>query len=221
MSQDRNVTATFNGPSAVLSVAVTNNDPGGPGSAGPGNGTVSSNPAGISCKRLNAGTCSASFALNSSVTLTPSPDQFNQFKGWSGSCTGTGACSVAMTAAKSVGAVFDPIYYLVTANTTGSGFVYSGYLDIECASCSQQAGAGKVIDFAGHPQIGWVFTGFTGGACSGTGVCQVTLTGPITVTANFLQQPSPTVTTSAATSVTRTSATLNGSVIGSTAGGPT
>ena len=69
---------------------------------GAGSGTVTSNPAGISC----GVTCSAAFATGTMVTLTAAPAAGSTFTGWSGSCTGTGACTVTMSAARAVTASF-------------------------------------------------------------------------------------------------------------------
>ena len=70
--------------------------------AGAGSGTVTSSPAGISC----GATCSTSFTPGTVVTLTAAPAAGSTFTGWSGSCTGTGACSVTMSAAQAVTATF-------------------------------------------------------------------------------------------------------------------
>jgi YD repeat-containing protein len=71
--------------------------------SGTGAGTVTSTPARIDCGT----TCSASFNSGSSVTLTATRDVGSTFAGWSGACTGTGACTVTMNAAKSVTATFN------------------------------------------------------------------------------------------------------------------
>jgi hypothetical protein len=77
------------GPASyALSVTVT------------GTGTVTSNPAGITC---SAGTCSASFPSGAGVTLTPSGGTLT---GWGGACAGTSTCSVTMTANRAVSATF-------------------------------------------------------------------------------------------------------------------
>ena len=69
-----------------------------------GEGTVSSSPSGISCKT----NCSASFANNSSITLTATPDKYSKFEGWTGACTGSApTCTVTMDSAKSVVALID------------------------------------------------------------------------------------------------------------------
>ena len=71
--------------------------------SGTGSGTVTSSPTGINC----GSTCSASFTSGTTVTLTASAASGSAFAGWSGACSGTGSCSVSMSAAKSVGAVFN------------------------------------------------------------------------------------------------------------------
>jgi hypothetical protein len=71
--------------------------------SGTGSGTVTSNPAGISC----GGTCSASYASGTSVTLTETPASGSTFAGWSGACSGTGTtCTGTMNSAVSVTATF-------------------------------------------------------------------------------------------------------------------
>jgi endoglucanase len=100
MTAARSVTATFNTTATTRTLTVAR--------AGTGTGTVTSAPSGISC----GATCSASYANGTSVTLTASAASGSTFAGWSGACTGTGTCTVAMTAAQSVTATF---------NTTGTG----------------------------------------------------------------------------------------------------
>jgi hypothetical protein len=67
-----------------------------------GGGTVSSSPLGISCPF----DCSEDYTVNTAVTLTPHPSAGYTFTGWSGSCSGTGGCTVPMSFARSVGASF-------------------------------------------------------------------------------------------------------------------
>jgi hypothetical protein len=73
--------------------------------AGTGTGAVTSNPTGIDC----GATCTASFASGAVVTLTATPASGSTFTGWSGACSGSGACSVTMDAAKNVTASFDAL----------------------------------------------------------------------------------------------------------------
>lgn len=70
---------------------------------GNGSGTVTSNPAGMNC----GATCSASFAFETSVTLTATPQSGSVFVGWRGGyCSGTGVCTVAADDAKRITAEF-------------------------------------------------------------------------------------------------------------------
>ena len=56
-----------------------------------GAGTVTSNPAGISCS--SASGCSATFDNGTSIILTEAPDTGNVFSGWDGACLGQGTSS--------------------------------------------------------------------------------------------------------------------------------
>ncbi|MCA1657529.1 MAG: InlB B-repeat-containing protein, partial [Actinobacteria bacterium] len=68
-----------------------------------GTGTITSTPAGINCGT----TCTATYDHGTQVTLTPDPATGSTFAGWGGDCTGTGACVVTMTQARSVAATFN------------------------------------------------------------------------------------------------------------------
>lgn len=67
-----------------------------------GAGIVTSAPAGIQC----GSTCNASYTSGTTVTLTATPGTGNTFTGWSGACTGTGSCTVAMNANLTVTATY-------------------------------------------------------------------------------------------------------------------
>lgn len=90
------VTATFTtGPAGTMPLAVSK--------GGSGSGTVASAPGGINCGVA----CTGNFATGSVVSLSASAAAGSVFDGWSGACSGTGACNVTMDAAKSVGATFN------------------------------------------------------------------------------------------------------------------
>ncbi|HXD42283.1 MAG TPA: galactose oxidase-like domain-containing protein [Ramlibacter sp.] len=66
-------------------------------------GTITSNPAGISC----GAACGATFAGGGTVTLTATAASGGVFAGWGGACTGTGTCTVTMSANNAVTATFN------------------------------------------------------------------------------------------------------------------
>jgi len=73
---------------------------------GAGNGSVSSNPAGISCTPTTPTTCIGYFPSGTSVRLTATPTGFG---GWSSNCVPTSAnpCTVVMNGNQTVGAIFN------------------------------------------------------------------------------------------------------------------
>jgi hypothetical protein len=63
---------------------------------------IRSSPAGIDC----GPSCSAAFHDGTGVTLSATPDRGWRFDGWSGACSGSGDCTVAMNADATVTATF-------------------------------------------------------------------------------------------------------------------
>ena len=85
---------------------------------GTGGGAVSSTPARIDC----GATCTASFAVGSTVTLTAEADSASVFTGWGGGCTGTGAvCSFPLSSPTDVVATFESVVS-VEQDGAGTGF---------------------------------------------------------------------------------------------------
>jgi hypothetical protein len=150
--------------------------------SGTGFGKVTSQSSGISC----GSTCSHAYAYNASVTLTATPAVGSKFVGWSGACSGTGVCHVTMSAAKSVTARFALLRTLkVTKAGSGSGTVVSTIPGISCgATCSYGFVFGVKVTLTAKPATGSKFVGWSG-ACSGTGVCRVTMNAARSVTATF------------------------------------
>ena len=145
-----------------------------------GGGTVSSNPAGVSC----SSTCNGTFNVGQ-VTLTATPANGWAFAGWTGACSGTGGCTVTMNAAQSVSATFTQYGLSVTA--TGNGTVTSSPSGISCgATCTAEYPGGSQVTLSATPAPGWTFGGW-GGACSGTGSCVVPMNAGESVTATFSQ----------------------------------
>jgi len=114
--------------------------------------------------------------------------------------------------------------YALTLTVNGSGTVHSSTTpttpDINCSGgCGQSYDTDTVVTLAPEPSNGHTFTGWTG-ACTGTGVCQVTMGGPRDVGAMFADiTPPNTAIISApplATSSTLINFTFSSSEVGST-----
>jgi len=149
---------------------------------GTGSGTVAS-VSGINC----GSDCSESYSDGESVVLTAVADADSTFTGWSGDCSGTGACTVTMSTDRNVTANFAAITYTLTAATTGTGTgtVTSNPTGITCgADCNESYTDGQTVTLTATPNSGSTFTGWSGD-CSGTGACTVTMSTDRNVTASF------------------------------------
>ena len=157
-----------------------------------GAGTVTSSPSGINCD-INTTPCSAAFASGASVTLDPAAGLGAHLTGWSGDCSGTGSCLLDMNSDKEVTATFDrdPQLIVVIAGS-GNGVVSSNPATIDCEvpntptmNCVATFPVGASVTLRGAATSGSTFAGWTGGGCSGTGVCTFTSSADQTITATF------------------------------------
>src|SRR5579871_6839543 len=81
-------------------------------------------------------------------------------------------------------------FYTLTVSTSGQGMVTSTDGFINCpGTCSHDYLENTQVTLNATPASGWAFTGWSGGGCSGTGSCQVTMTQNINVSATFTQLP--------------------------------
>jgi hypothetical protein len=151
-----------------------------------GSGTVGGAGGAINC----GGSCTASFAAGASETLTANPPSNGVFNGWSGACSGNGACNLTVNGAVNVTATFTTVYTL-SIGRGGSGTVTGDAggefgTSINCGgSCSAKFQQGKTVTLTAAPSAGSAFTGWSG-ACAGTSLtCAVTITSDTKVQANF------------------------------------
>jgi hypothetical protein len=180
LSSNQTVTATFNSTVPKSTLTVT--------PAGTGTGTVTSSPTAINC----GATCSADFDSGTIVTLTAKPDPGDAFAGFSGGgCSGSATtCAVTLSSSQTVTATFTalppPHVLTVTPAGTGTGTVTSNPTGINCGTtCSGNFNDGTIVTLTAVAANGSTFAGFSGGGCTGTGPCTVTLTSDTTITATF------------------------------------
>jgi len=159
--------------------------------AGSGSGTVTSSPTGIDC----GSSCAGNYVGGTSLTLTATPAADSVFTGWTGSCSGTGPCTVNLTADTSVTANFTLKTFALTVSTAGngSGTVISSPAGIDCGSdCSESYSSGVSITLMATPNLGYQFDGWSSGGCSGAGSCTMNIIADTSVTATFnLAIPNP------------------------------
>ena len=138
------VTATFMLQAFPLTIAKNGN----------GTGAVTSSPPGIDCGTV----CSAAFPVGQAVTLAAAADAGMTFSGWSGACSGMGACQVAMDAAKQVAATFE-VEGAVTPQ--GSMMYYGSQLEVRSGVAAAVVTT-RLVVFAGAAPPGFFFVGVEG-----------------------------------------------------------
>lgn len=112
---------------------------------GTGLGSVTSTPTGIACGT----TCSARFLFGSTPALTATPAPDSVFTGWTGACSGTGACAPTIAGPDlNVGAVFDLAGFAsntrVTLSPLSTKIARSGKLKVRVRNSNGFSVTGKV-----------------------------------------------------------------------------
>jgi hypothetical protein len=197
------------------------------GAGSSGSGTVTGG--GISCAITagqTSGVCQLAIAAGSIVTLTASASAGGSFAGWSEACagSGTGSCSVTMSANRSVAASFHPpavVTRTLTVNAgsvgTGNGTVTGGGMNCtitgstKSGTCQISVSAGTSVTLTATPATGGSFAGWTD-ACSGTGTCTLVVNGNMTVTATFNPPVSATFTLTVVPGGLGTGAVIGGGI---------
>ena len=188
MNSDKTVNAAFVLPNYTLTVSKGGN----------GNGTITAN--GINCP----GDCTESYASGDGIALTANAAADSTFTGWSGDASGSASpVTVTMNAAKSVTANFALKTYTLSVNKNGGGTITSNTGGINCGNtCSGTFNAGASVQLTATPDTGYVFTGWSGDASGSANPASVTMSGAKTVTANFTQSYTLTISKTGNGSVT-------------------
>ncbi len=142
----------------------------------------------VTATGINCGSdCSEGYRFGTTVTLTAGVATGTGFTGWSGACTGTGACVVTMNQAQSVVATFTltKVNLAVSTSGTSTGTVTSAPAGISCgADCAELYDYGTPVVLTAMPATNYSFGGWSG-ACTGLSTCSVTMTVARNVTATF------------------------------------
>jgi M6 family metalloprotease-like protein len=178
MSADKSVTANFT-PSCFTLTKTAN-----PAAAGSVSASPAPNCTGVPTK----------YTAGTQVTLTATASTGFVFSAWSGSASGTtNPTTVTMSADKSVTANFTAACYTLTkaANPTAGGTISAS----PAPNCnSTQYTYGSVVTLTAHPSANYVFTSWSGHASGSTNPINLTMTANKSVTANFVSNSTPVVT---------------------------
>ncbi|PYM07427.1 MAG: hypothetical protein DMD82_05410, partial [Candidatus Rokuibacteriota bacterium] len=121
----------------------------------------------------------AAYAPGTTVTLTPQPDAFHHFVGWSGDASGSQSpLAVTMDGNKSITATFAIDSYTLSVAVSGSGTV---------AKSPDQASYtyGTQVTLTPTPATGYHFTGWSGDTSTTANPLVLTMTRARSLTASF------------------------------------
>lgn len=154
-----------------------------------GVGFVTQTVSPVTATGSSCGTGCTRYPSSATVTLSAASPTGWVFVGWSGSCTGVGPCTLAMTTARSVTATFVMQAYTLQVGVQGaqgfSNLVMSMPGGIACpGSCVASFPAGQLVTLDAVPVPGWQFVGWSG-PCVGTGACTISMSSSQGVTAMY------------------------------------
>lgn len=154
-----------------------------------GAGRVLGTPGDIDCPE---NLCSDVYALGQVVSLQPRPGPDALFERWAGACAGSGACTVTMTADRSVNASFVGAATLTVARRgTGAALGTVNGPRIACGTdCDEKYKAGTPVTLTVALPAGTLFGGW-GGDCAFRGKntsCSLVMSANRSVSAEFAQR---------------------------------
>jgi hypothetical protein len=181
MSQDQNVTASFNFGATQPAYSLTVNK------TGEGNGKVVS--AGIDCGE----DCSEQYGNNAVVMLSAQPATDSKFVGWSGACGGMSTiCQVTIKQNQTVTANFESLpppvetAIILTVSKEGMGTGTVTAADIACGTiCTAKYALNTTVTLNAVPIADSSFAGWRGDCTGTTPTCQLIMSQNQTVIATF------------------------------------
>lgn len=140
--------------------------------------------------------CEDEYPFETEVTLVPEPLEgweFASFKNGTGSASKCSAltkpCAFLLEKDATVEATFVPAMHALTIAKVGSG---AGTVTCNGGTCAAGYAQGKEVTLQATPASGSTFSGWSGGGCSGTGSCVVTVEETaVAVTATFTANSKP------------------------------
>ena len=151
-----------------------------------GQGSIALSPGSYGCGR---GTCPIQLPANHAFAAAATPADGWGFSGWSGACSGAGACMFTLTHDNWLNALFIQTSLAFHIRIVGPGTVTMSPSRPACTGdCAPNFPPGTVVTLTAAPLSGAIFLGW-GGECSGTGPCTVTVRSTSGVTADFAYQP--------------------------------
>jgi hypothetical protein len=150
-----------------------------------GTGSVRSDIPGLDCSAA----CSTDWNGGTKVGLTATPAKGQRFVRWTGACSGSGPCTVDLSQASNVGAVFGQGTFRLSVTKAGRGAVRGARGAIDCGSrCAATLASFAPVNLTASAAKGWRFRSWSG-ACRGTKpTCVVPMTSASAARATFVRR---------------------------------
>ncbi|MEK7991210.1 MAG: PKD domain-containing protein, partial [Thiotrichaceae bacterium] len=140
--------------------------------------------------------CSRQYPENSQISITAIPNNGYVLEKWAGACSGnTSTCIITVNNDTTVQAFFKQQItnesFNVGIQTGGNGFITTKDQTCTQSNCSLNLTVqqGELVRFVATPNAGYQFDSWSGVCIGSTDpTCEVTLTGNISIQANFKQQ---------------------------------
>jgi photosystem II stability/assembly factor-like uncharacterized protein len=124
------------------------------------------------------------------VTLTASANEHWVFSGWQGDYSGTSNPAViVMNSNKSISAMFEKRDYEITMETVGEGTIEERIVSAKSVDYPH----GTVVELTAVPDEGWEFIEWNGEITGDENPVQITVDGPMSISATFEPEPAAVV----------------------------
>jgi hypothetical protein len=147
-----------------------------------GPGSVSADVPGLLCETA----CTTTWNTGQRLALTATPGAGERLVRWTGACTGSATCDVAVTPGKSVSAFFAPASFRLTVAVAGKGTVRSATARIACRlRCSASLRSYMPVRLTATPARGWRFHAWGGGCTGRKATCILSMKAATSARATF------------------------------------
>jgi Divergent InlB B-repeat domain len=147
-----------------------------------GPGSVSADVPGLLCETA----CVTTWNTGQRLVLTATPRAGERLVRWTGACTGSATCDVAVTPGKSVSAFFAPASFPLTVAVAGKGTVRSATSGIACRPrCSASLRSYTPVRLTATPARGWRFRAWSGGCTGRKAMCTLPMKAATSARATF------------------------------------
>ena len=150
-----------------------------------GAGSVASDVPGVAC----TASCESDWDAGLPVTLVATPATGMRFVRWGGACTGNAECTLTLSGATSVTALFAPQTYLLTVAVVGRGNVFASISASRCQKrCRLSVTSYHSVTLRAVAVSGWRFKRWLGACHALRPVCTLPMTSNAAATAVFAKK---------------------------------